>query len=173
MGWPCRRAWSPGWTRDIDLALAVADDADAEALVHALVESGYRVLASLEHESLGRLTAVRLQTPGEGREGVVVDLLFASSGIEPEVVRAADALEVFPGLAVRVARGGHLLALKLLSNGPGRPQDPVDIAALLRGAEATDLREAREMCALIVRRGHGRGRDLSALLEEELGRAGR
>lgn len=84
----------PRFTRDVDLALVVAHDADAEALVDALVERGYRVLASLEHESLGRLAAVRLQTPGEGPEGVVVDLLFASSGIEPEVVRAADALEV-------------------------------------------------------------------------------
>ena len=31
----------PRFTRDIDLALAVADDADAETLVHALVAHGY------------------------------------------------------------------------------------------------------------------------------------
>lgn len=163
----------PRFTRDIDLALAVADDADAEALVRGLVASGYRVVASLEQESVGRLATVRLEVPGEGPEGVVVDLLFASSGIEPEVVGAADALEVFPGLSIRVARGGHLLALKVLSKSATRPQDAVDIAALLRGAEASDLREARLMCGLIVERGYGRGRDLPTLLEEELRAAGR
>lgn len=163
----------PRFTRDIDLAMAVADDTDAEALVHALVASGYRVTASLEQESVGRLATVRLEAPGEGPEGVVVDLLFASSGIEPEVVGAADVLEVFPGLSVRVARGGHLLALKLLSKSPGRPQDPVDIVALLRQASASDLQEARVMCDLIVQRGYGRGRDLPRLLDEELRSGGR
>lgn len=163
----------PRFTRDVDLALAVSDDDDAEALVHALVTGGYRVTASLEQEMVGRLATVRLEAPGEGPEGVVVDLLFASSGIEAEVTGAADVLEVFPGLAVRVARGGHLLALKLLSTSPRRPQDPVDIAALLRQADASDLREARAMCELIVERGYGRGRDLPGLLEEELRKAGR
>jgi hypothetical protein len=163
----------PRFTRDIDLALAVADDADAEALVHALVACGYRVTASLEQESVGRLATVRLEAPGEGPEGVVVDLLFASSGIEPEVVGASDVLEVFPGLSVKVARGGHLLALKVLSKSPSRPQDPVDIAALLRRADASDLDEARAMCNLIVERGYGRGRDLARLLDEELRTSGR
>ena len=162
----------PRFTRDIDLALAVADDADAEALVHALAARGYRILASLEQESVGRLATVRLEAPGEGPEGVVVDLLFASSGIEPELVQAADVLEVFPSLTIRVARAGHLLALKLLSKAPRRPQDAVDIAALLRRAEAADLEEARALCELVVRRGYGRGRDLVALLEEELRASG-
>jgi predicted nucleotidyltransferase len=163
----------PRFTRDIDLALAVADDTEAEALVHALVACGYRVTASLEQESVGRLATVRLEAPGEGPEGVVVDLLFASSGVEPEVVGAADVLEVFPGLSVRVARGGHLLALKVLSRSPHRPQDPVDIAALLRQADASDIHEARAMCGLIVERGYGRGRDLPRMLEEELQTSGR
>jgi len=162
----------PRFTRDIDLALAVADDADAEALVHALVARGYRIMASLEQESVGRLATVRLEAPGEGSEGVVVDLLFASSGIEPELVQAADVLDVFPGFPVRVARGGHLLAMKLLSKGPRRPQDAVDIAALLRRTEAADLEDARAMCELVVRRGYGRGRDLVGLLEEELRASG-
>jgi predicted nucleotidyltransferase len=163
----------PRFTRDVDLALAVADDADAESLVHALVASGYRVTASLEQEAVGRLATVRLEAPGEGPEGVVVDLLFASSGVESDVVGAADTLEVFPGLAVKVARGGHLLALKVLSKSASRPQDSVDIAALLRQADASDLQEARALCGLIVRRGYGRGRDLPSLLEEELRQSGR
>lgn len=163
----------PRFTRDVDLALAVADDADAESLVHTLVASGYRLTASLEQEAVGRLATVRLEAPGEGPEGVVVDLLFASSGVESDVVGAADTLEVFPGLRVKVARGGHLLALKVLSMSASRPQDLIDIAALLRQADASDLQEARTMCGLIVRRGYGRGRDLTSLLEEELRRSGR
>jgi hypothetical protein len=89
----------PRFTRDIDLAVAVADDARAEALVHSLVGSGYRILASLDQEQVGRLATIRLEAPTEGPAGVVVDLLFASSGIEAEVVRDAEVLEVLPGLA--------------------------------------------------------------------------
>lgn len=65
----------PRFTRDIDLALAVADDAMAEARVRDLVGRGYRVLASIEQEATGRLATVRLEAPGENAQGVVVDLL--------------------------------------------------------------------------------------------------
>ena len=158
----------PRFTRDIDLALAVANDADAEALVRSLVASGYRVIASLEQEAVGRLATVRLQSPSEGPEGVVVDMLFASSGVEPEIVRASEVLEALPGLPVPVARVGDLLALKVLSNGPERPQDQIDIVALLRLADEAEMGRARQTAALIVERGFGRGRDLLGLLAEYL-----
>ena len=158
----------PRFTRDIDLALAVANDADAEALVRSLVASGYRVIASLEQEAVGRLATVRLQSPSEGPAGVVVDMLFASSGVEPEIVRASEVLEVLPGLPVPVARVGDLLALKVLSNGPERPQDQIDIVALLRLADEAEMGRARQTAALIVERGFGRGRDLLGLLAEYL-----
>jgi len=45
----------------------------------------------------------------------VIDLLFASSGIEPEVVADAEPIELLPDLTMGVARTGHLLALKVLS----------------------------------------------------------
>lgn len=158
----------PRFTRDVDLALAVANDADAEALVRNLVASGYRVIASLEQEAVGRLATVRLQSPSEGPEGVVVDMLFASSGVEPEIVRASEVLEALPGLPVPVARVGDLLALKVLSNGPERPQDQIDIVALLRLADEAEMGRARQTAALIVERGFGRGRDLLGLLAEYL-----
>lgn len=158
----------PRFTRDIDLAVAVRDDTMAEALVHGLAGSGYRVLTSIEQEAAGRLATVRLATPGEGPGGVVVDLLFASSGVEAEIVRGADVLEVLPGLRVPLARGGHLLALKLLSNSPNRPQDLVDIVALLRVASPADIEEARQTATLITQRGFARGRDLLASLERHL-----
>jgi hypothetical protein len=148
--------------------VAVADDATAEALVHSLVGSGYRILASLDQEQVGRLATVRLEAPTEGPAGVVVDLLFASSGIEAEVVRDAEVLEVLPGLRVPVARRGHLLTLKLLSDSPGRPQDRVDIVALLREATPADLEEVRQLAVLISQRGYARGRDLLSSLERYL-----
>jgi hypothetical protein len=158
----------PRFTRDIDLAVAVADDATAEALVHSMVGSGYRILASLDQEQVGRLATVRLEAPTEGPAGVVVDLLFASSGIEAEVVRDADVLEVLPGLRVPVARRGHLLTLKLLSDSPGRPQDRIDIVALLREATPADLEEVRQLAVLISQRGYARGRDLLSSLKQYL-----
>ena len=69
----------------------------------------------MEQEATGRLTTARLVPPGEGEAGVVLNVLFASSGIEPEIAEAAEVLEILPGLRVPIASVGHLLALKLLS----------------------------------------------------------
>ena len=159
----------PRFTRDLDLVVAVPDDREAEAVTRGLLASGYRVLATLEQEAAGRLATVRLASRGEEAEGVVVDLLFASSGIEPEVAGRAELLEILPGLRVPVARAGHLLALKVLAVSPERPQDEVDIVALLRDATPADLEEARAAAALIVERGYHRGRDLSADLARRIG----
>ena len=79
----------PRFTHDIDAAVAVADDADSEGLVRLMLADGYRLLASVEQDETGRLATVRLASPLSG-EDVVVDLLFASSGIEPEIARAAE-----------------------------------------------------------------------------------
>ncbi len=40
--------------RDIDLAIALESDREAETLVRALMARGYRVLAQVEQESLPR-----------------------------------------------------------------------------------------------------------------------
>ncbi len=155
----------PRLTRDADLAVPVDGDADAEALVRALQEHGWRVLAAIEQEAAGRLATVRLAIGGEAISGAVIDLLFASSGIEPEIVDAADTIDVVPGFRVPVARLGHLIALKVLARDDRtRPQDRVDLAALLMHADAEALREARESLETIVSRGFNRGRDLVAAL---------
>jgi len=161
----------PRFTRDLDLAVAVPDDATAEATVRALVARRFRVSAVVEQEAVGRLATARLLAPDEGEGGVVVDLLFASSGIEPEIARAADALEVFAGVVAPVARTGHLLALKVLARDDvHRPQDAVDLGSLWAVATAEDLELAREGVRLIAERGFHRGRDLPAALEEALAR---
>jgi len=150
----------PRFTRDIDLAVSVADDATAEALVRDLTARGYHLVLSLEQAALGRLATVRLLPPGEPAEGVVVDLLFASSGIEPDVCREADRLEVTPGLIVPVAQIGHLVAMKILADSPGRPQDAMDLQALVKSMTPTDRAKAFEAIAGIEAAGAHRGKRL-------------
>jgi hypothetical protein len=117
----------PRFTRDLDLAVAVPDDPSAEVTVRTMLGHGFRTAALIEQDAVERLATVRLIAPDEHGSGVVVDLLFASSGIEPEIVAAAESLEAFAGVVVPVARTGHLIALKVLSrNDATRPQDAVD-----------------------------------------------
>ena len=157
----------PRFTRDVDLVIAVSDDHSAEQAVHSLQRRGYHVHALVEQEAAGRLATARLIPPGEDEAGVVLDVLFASSGIEPEIADAAEVLEILPGLRVPVAIAGHLIALKLLSRDDRtRPQDRIDLVALLRVATPADLEEARHSIALIHARGFQRGRDLSQDLEQ-------
>jgi hypothetical protein len=153
----------------VDLAVAVTDDAEAEALVQALVADGYATVALVEQEATRRLAAARLSVPGETARGVVADLLFASSGIETLVVAEAERLEPFPGVVLPVARIGHLIALKLLSRDDrDRPQDAVDLRALFKVATEPEIARARASIDAISRGGFARGRDLSAILEQWL-----
>jgi hypothetical protein len=158
----------PRFTRDLDLALAVVGDPQAEAITSSFLGRGYRLHATVEQEAVGRLATVRLLPPGEPEEGIVLDLLFASSGIEPEVVGASEVLEALPGLHAPVVRLGHLLALKLLARSATRPQDQVDLIALLERADPQEIRRARESLALITERGFARGKDLAREFEELL-----
>jgi len=98
---------------------------------------------------------------------VVVDLLFASSGIEPEVVQAAEITEVVPGLRLPIAITGHLIALKLLArDDQERPQDLADLRELHAVATSADYQAAQEAVKLISARGFNRGRDLTAALRQ-------
>ena len=152
----------PRFTRDADLAVALATDAEAKALIHTLRSRGYRIEAVLEQHAVGRLATVRLTLSGEP-QAPVVDLLFASSGIESEVVADAEPIDLLPNVRIGVARTGHLIALKVLSRDDvGRPQDLVDLRALLRIASPAELTRARQLLELIAARGYHRGRDLTA-----------
>ena len=154
----------PRFTRDADLAVAVATDAEAEALIRQMQARGYGVDALVEQEAVGRLATVRLTRSSTGQTPVI-DLLFASSGIEPEVVAEADPIELLPNLTMAVARTGHLIALKVLSRDDlRRPQDLVDLRALLRVATSAEILRARGALALIAARGYHRSRDLTTEL---------
>ncbi len=160
----------PRFTRDLDLAVAVASDREAEELIRFLLGRGWRVLALVEQEATGRLATARLKPPtNRVPEGVVVDLRFASSGIEPDLVREAEPLEVFDGGTVPVASLAHLLALKVLAQEETRrPQDRVDARALLSAARPQDVEQARAALERIRELGFHRGKDLVRELEELL-----
>ena len=156
----------PRFTRDLDLAVAVADDPEAESLVRTLSTRGWRPVVTVEQTSAGRLATVRLAPPAEpDQTGVVVDLLFASSGIEPEVVAEAEPLEIFPSCTLPVARVGHLVALKLLARDDARrPQDAADLRALRPLLDTAERQRAGDAVRAIEQRGFSRGRDLRAAL---------
>lgn len=155
----------PRTTRDLDVAIAVAGDREAEKIVLALHGRGYREIpigAVMEQKDVGRLATVRLLVP-EGEhdeeEGLIADLLFASSGVEPEIVAAAERMILMQGVAVPVVRSGHLFALKVLA---GRAKDLQDCQFLWRCMRPEDFEEARETLELIAERGFHRGKNLNA-----------
>jgi len=151
------------------MVISVDDDAHAESLVRALQSKDYALVALLEQEAVGRLATARLQPPENPGRGLVLDLLFASSGIENEVVDGAENLDVLPGLSVPVASLGHLIALKVLSRDDiARPQDIVDLRALVRRATDDEVESAQDAVRLVEARGFQRGRDLVSSLEKLL-----
>lgn len=148
------------FTRDVDLAVAVDDDTAAEWLVYALRSRGYTTVASVEHEAQSRLATIRLRSP----QGVKVDLLFASSGIEAETIARATVVALPSVGAVPIARAEELLSLKVLSMSDERLQDRIDARSLLRVNVDLDLDCVRDNLRLIAERGYARKQDLAAKL---------
>ena len=94
---------------------------------------------------------------------MLLDLLFASFGIELEIVDASEIVEIFEGLSVPLATVPSLLAQKILARDDvERPQDRMDIAKLLGVAAEDDLLETERLLVLIEARGFARQRDLTA-----------
>ena len=148
----------PRFTRDADVAVSVADDGDAEALVRALRPFDLVPFEVLNQEATGRLAAVRLRTTA----GAVCDMMFAHTGIEAQIVQAADLICLMEGLRVPVARPEHLAAMKTLSARVGRPQDRMDLRSILTlGVDHDAVRRALDD---ITAAGCHRGQDLRAKL---------
>jgi hypothetical protein len=164
---------TPRFTQDIDVAVSVSSDAEAELLVADLALRGLRVASTVEQSATGRL-AIASVAPAEQADDALVDLLFAMSGIEAEVVAGAATLQVLEGYEAPVAAVGHLIALKVLArDDETRPQDLVDLRALIASATDDDLAVARASLALVHERGYDRGKELLAELDELKGRFGR
>jgi len=155
----------PRLTRDADVAVSVDGEREAEAIIHRLTTRGYRPAAVLEQDAIDRLATVRLVH--SDRPAIMLDLLFASSGIEQEIVELADELEILPGLVAPVARTGQLIAMKLLARDDRqRPTDADDLRALAVIAGPRDWDLARRSIEQITERGYSRGRDLAKSLAE-------
>jgi hypothetical protein len=81
----------------------------------------------------------------------------------------AEPIDLLPQLRMGVARTGHLIALKVLSREDvRRPQDIVDLRALLAVASPAELEGARKSLSLIAARGYHRGRDLALEIDRLL-----
>jgi predicted nucleotidyltransferase len=151
----------PRLTRDVDLAFAVDGDPAAEQIVRDLLGRGYEMVAGIEHRDTGRLATVRLRPFLQGAAGALVDLLFASSGIESEIAARAEILEILPGMEVPVATVPDLIAMKVLARDDRtRPQDHDDLVALLAAANDHDVAEAGTALDLIAKRGYSRDKSL-------------
>ena len=148
------------FTRDVDIAVRVENDAMLESLVRDLASVGYRAVTVVEHVERKRLATVRLAS----RLGIVVDLIAASCGIEAEVVARATPVQLDSG-ALPVARAEELLSMKVLSMTEHRLQDRIDALNLLLVNEGLDLNAVRENLRAIHDRGYARDQDLEAKLE--------
>ncbi|MGB0766350.1 MAG: nucleotidyl transferase AbiEii/AbiGii toxin family protein [Phycisphaeraceae bacterium] len=163
----------PRFTRDVDFAVAVADDEQAEAVLAYFIRYGFMPQTELTHAQTDRLHTMRLATPrlpeADPQEAQpIADLLFATTGIEREIVAEASPAPVFPGLTLPTARIPHLIAMKLLSESDDRLQDRIDLQHLVRAATDADLAEVPPLLALITQRGYDRNKDLLATLDAYL-----
>jgi hypothetical protein len=154
----------PRFTRDLDFAVAVANDDEASQYVFRIRQLGYEIVSALEQTTHQRLSTMRLRRDGRGP---IVDLLFAAAGIEVEVVQAAEPIEIAGGVVANVAQVGHLIAMKLVSrDAKRRPRDQQDLVDLAGVADDREWRRAEQAIELIQQRGFSRGRDLRAGLVE-------
>ena len=142
----------------------MASDADAEQLIFELKSSGHQPIATVEHEERHRLSTIRLLSPS----GVKLDLLFASCGIEREIVERATIVALPHAGNVPVAEAEELLAMKVLSMTDRRLQDRIDAVRLIACNPELDLARVRQNLLTIRERGFDRGEDLEGKLASVL-----
>ncbi|MGK0481263.1 MAG: putative nucleotidyltransferase [Planctomycetota bacterium] len=157
----------PRATQDIDVAVAVTADEDAERVGFELSEAGYRLRDTLENTGTGYISTLRFNHPRDAHDAQepTIDVLFSTCGIEREIVDDATPIRSSSGAIVRVAQVPHLIAMKTLSERDDRAKDREDLQALVRVATKAQLDEARTLLSLIEKRGYNRNKDLSPLLE--------
>ncbi len=159
----------PRFTRDIDLALAVTGDRQAEQIVNGMQKKGYRLLSLVEQKATGRLATARLLPEGQSENGIVVDLIFATCGVESEIVRSSTSVKVMANLTLNVANIAHLIAMKILSEDPdNRPKDSQDLVSLLAVATKSELVETKRLLKLITKRGFNRKKRLLVALQNKI-----
>ena len=75
----------PRFTNDLDLAISVASDEQAESLTFKLIKQGANLEFTLDQDEQKRLSMVSLKFDKVSHTSI--DLLFASSGIEAEITQ--------------------------------------------------------------------------------------
>lgn len=158
----------PRFTRDVDIAVAVDSDEMAEQVVRAMFARGFQLYMQIEQTTAGRLATCRLvhrDTP----ESAIVDLFFASSGIEQEVVDAASNLEIVESIELPVVQPEDLIVLKLLAvANRSNLQDTQDVLNLLQTIEPARLERTRSLMRLVSERRPQSGGRLEPLFEQLL-----
>lgn len=157
------------FTRDVDLAVVVEDDADFEALIFELRSVGYVAVATVENTQRSRLATARLESP----LGFIVDLIALTCGIEREIVERATPVEMKNAGILPVARAEELLAMKVLSMSDRRLQDRIDARNLILYTIDLDIGAVCDNVDQIIMRGFHRGEDLHAKLAAVLDEAAR
>ena len=123
-----------------------------------------RIFSTAIEQALAAAAAVRLLSP----RGVKIALLFASSGIENEVVSRALPVALPGAGPIPVARAEELLAMKVLSMTEQRLQDRLDARQLLAHNPRLDLEAVRQNLRTITDRGFSREQDLEKKLDSLL-----
>jgi len=166
-GWARSAYVRPRFTEDADFAVAVTSDAEADTVVFSLRHAGYGPPRLHQHDT-DHVSMVQLE---HSAKEVLMDLMFNHSGIETEIVDQANEVDLFrTGLLLPVARLPHLIAMKALAD---REKDQEDLDVLIPEATPGELAEARHAARLIQNRGLHPDKDVPALLEVAIRRAGR
>ena len=152
------------FTQDVDIVVAVRSDDGAEQLVHELTQRGYRATAIVEQKETTRLATARLISPSK----VIVDLIFATTGIELQIVEHATHIRMDEELSVPFSGAEELLAMKVLSMVPDRPQDEIDARNLLAYNSDIDLDRVRMYLQTMTTRRFHRGQNLENKLSKLL-----
>ena len=158
----------PRFTRDVDIAVAVDSDEAAEQLVRAMFGRGFELHMQIEQKTDGRLATCRL-THRDDPGSTIVDLFFASSGIEHEVIAAADMVALTDSIELPVVQSEDLIVLKLLAVANRRnAQDTQDVVNLLQMVDPERLDRTRMLIRLVSHRRPQSGKNLQAVFEQLL-----
>lgn len=164
----------PRTTRDIDITVALSGRNELDNFVKKLTALGYFNPQLLMHATPVITMGCRVFIQIKNDYSIPIDLLNNNCGIENEIVAAATTIEILPSLSLPVARLGHLMAMKILSQDSGdRIRDRSDIMAMLAIVDSTEISLCRAAILLITDRGFHRGRNLNAILDDFLVLSGR
>ena len=151
-------------TKDIDFAIAVSADSEAEIIVRDFQQLSFKPDQLMENKKTKSISTVRLLS--SRYPNVYLDLLFSVTGIEKEITDSAEMISLLKGVEVKIATLSSLIAMKILSStSPNRRQDLVDLQNLILEASESELSEAKHLVKLIQNRGFDGGKDLISYCE--------